>query len=145
MEMKAALDRFYYELTLSELRLMNESPVLPNISYKSLLYLDVIEMMPDCTVSALAEAMRVSKPAVTMKVGELIRRGLVEKRQSERDRRVYHLRVKPEAMAEYWSYDRAMRKAIGVVQDRFGRRDVDMFCSILHAFADVYTKERTHA
>ena len=71
MDLQETLNRYFYNQTINELRLMNESASGLNLSYNSLLYLDIISYMPQCTVSTLACALHISKSAVTMKVAEL--------------------------------------------------------------------------
>ena len=141
MKMKAAVTRFYYDMTLAELQRMNGSTVLPKLSYNSLLYLDMIDMTPDCTVSKLAGILNVSKPAVTIKVRELMALGMIEKTQSEKDRRVFHLTVRPEVVKEYRDHDIHLRRAASAVEEKFTARDIDTFCRVLAAFSTAYNRK----
>ena len=138
MKIKTAVSRFYYDMTLSELRRMHSSAILPKISYNSLLYLDLVDMTPNCTVSRLAEALHVSKSAVTMKIRELAAQGLVEKIQSVDDRRVFYIRVKSEVVEEYRSYNQSLLRATAVVEGRFDRKDINTFCEVLATFSAAY-------
>ena len=138
MDLDGALKRFYYRTMLEELRAMNGSRVLPAISYNSLLYMDIIDMTPDCTVSRLAELLHVSRAAVTIKVKELLKQGLVEKQDSPADKRVRYLRINPGVAEEYRSYDKAMRRATRAVRKKFTARDVGTFCTILDVFSRNY-------
>ena len=80
MELRRALDSFYYSTALCDLRLMNRQFIDENITYNSLLYLELIYAMDGrLTASKIAEMLCVSKPAVTLKINELIRQGLVVK------------------------------------------------------------------
>lgn len=77
MELRKALDTFYYSTALCDLRLMNKQFVDENITYNSLLYIKLIYTMNGtCTASKLAELLHVSKPGVTLKLNELLRQGL---------------------------------------------------------------------
>ena len=77
MELRKALDTFYYSTALCDLRLMNKQFVDENITYNSLLYIELIYTMNGtCTASKLAELLHVSKPGVTLKLNELLRQGL---------------------------------------------------------------------
>lgn len=138
MKTKSAVSRFFYDMTLSELNRMHSSAILPNISYNSLLYLDLVDMTHNCTVSRLAELLHVTKSAVTIKVRELMNQGLLEKRQCENDKRVFYLRVRPEVVEEYRSYDQALRRATTFVESRFEQKDIDTFCEVLAAFSTSY-------
>lgn len=88
MELRRALDSFYYSTALCDLRLMNRQFIDENITYNSLLYLELIYAMDGrLTASKIAEMLCVSKPAVTLKINELIRQGLVVKTPDPKDRR----------------------------------------------------------
>ena len=54
MELRRALDSFYYSTALCDLRLMNRQFIDENITYNSLLYLELIYAM-DGRLTALAE------------------------------------------------------------------------------------------
>lgn len=138
MELFEALNRFYYDQVLNELRVMNESMLYPKISYNSVLYLELIHDRGECTASDLARALHVSKPAVTSKLNELIRQGLVEKIQSQEDRRVYHLRVRPEIAEEYRVFDQKTFQAAQKIKQRFSTGEVETFCAVMEAFCTYY-------
>lgn len=139
--MKSAVSRFYYDMTLSELRRMHKRGVRPNISYNSLLYLDLIDLIPDCTASRLAEILHVSKPAVTIKVNELEKLGLIEKSRSATDKRVFYLRVNGPLVEEYRAYDESLRRALAAIQEKYSQSDIDVFCKVLTAFSEEYMEK----
>ena len=88
MDLRKSLDKFYYSTALCDLRLMNKQFVDENITYNSLLYLELIfTMNGKCTASQIADLLHISKPAVTLKINELIRKGLVTKEPDPKDRR----------------------------------------------------------
>ncbi|MEY8353881.1 MarR family transcriptional regulator [Lachnospiraceae bacterium 54-53] len=133
-----AIDRLYYNIILNELRMMNESGLYHSITYNSLLYLDLISYTENCTVSFLANALGIAKSSVTLKVSELMKQGLVEKRQSEHDRRVYFLTVRPEILKEFQKLDRATDYAVEQVQNHYSSEEIDRFCGMLDAFSGYY-------
>lgn len=141
MDVKDAISRFYYDMTLNELRRMHTSGVRPSISYNSLLYLDLIDLVPDCTVSRLAEILQVSKPAVTIKVNELEKLGLIEKSQSTTDKRVFYLKVNAQLVEEYRAYDRSFRRALTAVKEQYSENELDVFCKVLTTFSDAYMEK----
>ena len=90
------------------------------------------------TVSALAEANRTSRPAVSKAVDALVNKGLVSRLPDERDRRHVHLTLTPEgqrlleavcAQAESWLRDKfqslppaelaTLREALPILQKAF--------------------------
>lgn len=136
--LEPAMNRLHYQTMLDELRRMNGSQVMPKLSYNSLLYLDIIDMTPDCTVSRLADLLHVSRPAVTAKVKELFDAGLIEKRRSPDDGRVHYLAIKPDIEREYRGYDKSMRRAVDAVEAAFGKKEIALFCRMLEVYGDAY-------
>ncbi|WP_068775006.1 MarR family transcriptional regulator [Paenibacillus sp. FJAT-26967] len=126
--------KLYYDLTLHELKMMNSIDLYPNLTYNSLLYLDLIACNPNCTVSSLAELLHVSKSAVTIKVSELIKQGFVEKNQSELDKRVYYLSVKPEIQGHYEIYNQIIKQAGEKMKDTYTTEEISLFCNMLSSF-----------
>ena len=53
----------------------------------------------DCSVSELADARNISRPAISQGVDALVNKGLVMRRQSEEDRRYVELELTPEGNA----------------------------------------------
>ncbi len=143
MNLIDAFDRTYYALTLNELRMMNQTPARPELSYNTMLYLHLIVYKEDCTVSFLASALHVSKPAVTAKVNELRRLGLVEKRQSETDKRVYYLRPTPQVQQDYQLYDSLFYRALERAQAAFGPEENKLFSQMLQTFCKEFSKIET--
>ena len=140
MQTFEAINRLFYQMSLSELRLMNEKMLYPHVTYNSLLYLDLITYYAPCTISSLAALLHISKPAVTMKVNELIRQGLVQKVQSEADRRVYYLSVRPEIRAEYARMDDATRYAVEKLEQAYTQQEMALFCRMMQDFDGAYVE-----
>ena len=140
MKLQQAILQFYYDATLHELRLMNENTLYPDISYHSLLYLDLIAYRENCTASYLAQALHVSKPAVTAKINELIAQGLVVKTQSRDDRRVNYITLSEPMQADYRSYDKRLQQAAMVVKSRYTAEEIDTFVQMLGVIGKEYIK-----
>lgn len=64
-----------------------------DLSMRSIIYLSLIDKIPDPTISSLAEVMDVTKPTVTVTVQRLVKEGYVRKERSLEDRRVYYLHL----------------------------------------------------
>ena len=95
MDLRDTLNQYYYGTTVCDLRQLSRTGG-GELSYNSIMYLDVISFQEadgGCTVGRLAKTLRISAPAATLKVNELVKMGLVEKSRSETDRRVVYLRV----------------------------------------------------
>lgn len=132
MDLKKSITQFFYNMTINELSLMNSQFLNPDITYNSLLYLDIISYTPNCTASHLASALNISKPAVTVKLNELIKQGLVVKTQSKEDKRVYYLNINQEFAHIYETYDTSMYRAIESVKKEYTEEEIDTFCRVLN-------------
>lgn len=138
--LKEMLHKVFIETTISELRIMNEEPFGPNLSYNSMLYLDIISYKENCTASYIADVLHISKPAVTSKVQDLIRQGLIEKIQSQEDKRIFYLRTTKEASVVYRRYDTTIEHAVEKVEQQFSKDEIAVFCKILAAYKKEYTE-----
>ncbi|MCJ7435185.1 MAG: MarR family transcriptional regulator [Anaerolineales bacterium] len=61
------------------------------LSMRQVYYLETILRMESPTFSDVAQNLDITKPSVTAIVEKLIRKGYVEKVQSDKDRRTYHI------------------------------------------------------
>lgn len=131
MDLMDQINKFYFTMSINELRLMNNQVIRKDITYNSRLYLDIISYQENCTVTFLANAMNVSKSAVTIKVNELIKQGLVTKTQSDKDKRVFYLNLNECMVKEYGLYDDRFQTAIEEIDAKYTKQDIDKFCGIL--------------
>jgi DNA-binding MarR family transcriptional regulator len=136
MSFTETMNYFYYRSSLGELRMMQRGDHSFGLSYHSLLYLNIIAGIPNCTVSRLAEMLGITTPGITEKVNGLVRKGLVEKRQSEEDRRVFLLALKPEVKDVYESWDRFSGDLEKRLREKYAGEDIALFCKILRDIAD---------
>ena len=142
MELRKALDSFYYSTALCDLRLMNKQFVDETITYNSLLYLELIfTMNGKCTVSLLADMLHVSKPGVTSKINELIRQGLVTKTPDLNDKRKNYLSVNEDAIPRYKVYRRQDNEAIRRITDSYSAEDIHKFCEMLNIISEINYEE----
>lgn len=142
MKLRKALDTFYYSTALCDLRLMNRQFVDETITYNSLLYLELIfSMNGTCTASQIADLLHVSKPAVTLKINELIRQGLVTKSADPNDRRKNYLFVNEEAIPKYKVYRRQDAAAIKRITEKYTEEDIKKFCEMLDIISSINFEE----
>lgn len=142
MNLRKSLDAFYYSTALCDLRLMNKQYVDETITYNSLLYLELIFTMEGkCTASKLARMLCISKPAVTLKINELIRQGLVTKTVDQNDRRKYYLSVNEEAVPRYRVYRWQDHTAIQRITEKYSQEDIRKFCEMLDIISAVNYEE----
>lgn len=143
MDLQDCLNQYYYTLTVSDLRQIHRSGG-GNLSYNSIMYLDVISYQQSqggCTVSSLASTLRVSKAAVTLKINDLEKLGLVVRSRDGADRRVVHLRVSEAVADALRVYDRPLERAVRLVQEQFSDAEIGTFCRILQVFSAEFEKE----
>lgn len=142
MDLKQELGKFYYSAALCDLRLMNKKFLDQNITYNSLLYLELIYTMEGrCTASKIAELLNISKPAVTLKVNELIKLGLVTKTPDPLDHRQNLLSVNMDAIPKYHYHSQQDAKAVREVQERFSPGEIEKFCEMLRILSNVSFQE----
>lgn len=130
MDLRRKMDRFYLDMVINELRLANHDSY-QRVTHNSLLYLDIIAYKENCTVSYIAEALHVAKSAVTLKVKELERQGLVVKTQSGEDKRVFYLTINETLREEYKAYDRVLYAALDEVEATYSPEQVRLLCDML--------------
>ena len=136
MDLTEKINHFYYHMALYELQLMNGRDYYNGLSYNSQLYLNVIEQMKDCTVSRLADALCITKAAVTLKVNELVKQGAVLKEQSPLDRRVYYLRLSPSVKHVTNLYDEIFLKIEEDLRKKYTESELETFGAILQTISD---------
>lgn len=142
MDLRQELGKFYYSAALCDLRLMNRTFMNQKITYNSLLYLELIYTMEgQCTASRIAELLYVSKPAVTLKVNELIKLGLVVKTLDPQDHRQNLLSINKNVIPEYRAYCQKNMSAVQMLQEKFSPEEIQRFCEMLRILSDVGLKE----
>lgn len=142
MKLRKSLDTFYYSTALCDLRLMNRQLVDENITYNSLLYIELIYTMNGtCTASKLAELLHVSKPGVTLKLNELLRQGLITKTPDPNDKRKNYLSVNEDAIPQYKVFRRQDSEAIKRITDRFTPEEISKFCEMLDIISEINFEE----
>ena len=143
MNLRDSLNRYYYDTTVSDLRQLSRTGG-GELSYNSIMYLDVISYQNAqglCTVSSLAETLHISKSAVTIKINDLAKMGMVVKRRSETDRRVVHIDVSEEVNKALRAYDRPFERAARLVEATFSEEQIRIFCFILDTFSTEFIKD----
>lgn len=135
MDIVREINEFYCRMAIQELRTCGEGAPYLKLSYNSILYLNVINLTENCTVSRLAEALRVSKPAATLKINELVKRGLVEKERSRTDKRVFYLRLSPEMEEIFHLYDEVFGKIEKELRQKYSEEQLELFGDILHTIS----------
>lgn len=127
MDIVKGVNDFYYHMSLYELQVMNGNDYYNGLSYNSILYINVMEQMKECTVSKIADALKITKSAVTLKINELVKQGVVIKKQSEKDKRVYYLELSPHMEQVLGIYDQVFYKIERELKEKYSQEQLDTF------------------
>ena len=90
-----------------------------------------MEQMEECTVSKIADALKITKSAVTLKINELVKQGVVIKKQSEKDKRVYYLELSPHMEQVLGIYDQVFYKIERELKEKYSQEQLDTFGEVL--------------
>lgn len=138
MNLRDALNAFYYSNALCDLQLMNRQFSSPAITYNSLLYLEIIfSMGGKCTPSKLADLLCVSRPGVTKKLNELMEQGLIVKTPDPKDGRKYYLSVNEDAAPQYRIYRRQDDLAVKTITEKYSEQDIEKFTDMLQIMTHI--------
>ena len=138
MNLRNALNAFYYSNALCDLQMMNKKITNPNITYNSLLYLEIIHSLQgQCTASKLAELLCISKPGVTLKLNELLKQGLIIKQPDPEDGRRFLLSVNSERVPQYRVYQQQDDLAVQRITAQYSAEDIEKFCSMLQIITEI--------
>ena len=97
--------------------------------------LEVIKMLGDPTVGQFADFLNISQSNATYKVNNLIKKGYLERQNSQTDRREYHLVLSD----KFYQYENLMSNyevtVMQRIKERFSAEDVECFDRILQTMA----------
>ena len=105
---------------------------------------EIIHSLGCPTINEFANFIGISSPNATYKVNSLIKKGYVEKVQSETDKREYHLKV-TDKFFKYWNLS---EKYFGIVEARMknalSEEEYDFFNKIMKKVSDELMPELNH-
>ena len=97
--------------------------------------LEVIKMLDCPTVGQFADFLNISQSNATYKVNNLIKKGYLERQNSQTDRREYHLVLSD----KFYQYENLMSNyevtVMQRIKERFSAEDVECFDRILQTMA----------
>ena len=99
--------------------------------------MEAIQALGSPTVNEFASFMRISPPNAAYKINSLIRKGYVQKIQSEQDKREYHLQV----TQKYKDYYNISNDYVHVVTERMRQRFTPEECAKLEEMLSIISKE----
>ncbi len=99
--------------------------------------METIQALGSPTINEFASFMRISPPNAAYKINSLIRKGYVQKIQSEHDKREYHLQV----TQKYKEYYNISNDYVHVVTERMRERFTLDECAKLEEMLTIISKE----
>ena len=99
--------------------------------------METIQALGSPTINEFASFMRISPPNAAYKINSLIRKGYVQKIQSEQDKREYHLQV----TQKYRDYYNVSNDYVQVVTERMRQRFTPEECKKLEEMLAIISKE----
>lgn len=146
MDLRKALNTYYYSAAMNNLHLMNKKILDENLTFNSLLYLEMIFSLGEkCTASQIADLLHVSRPAVTQKINELIRQGFVTRTLDPDDHRRYCLSVCEDVVPLYQVYRQQDEEVIESLTSRYTPEEIEKFCEMLNILSDINREEITRS
>ncbi len=135
------ITKFYHDLSISELRLQNSLGEHSKLTYNDMLYLDIIRAYPGrYTSTQIADLLCVSRPSVTKKVKELIKKGYVTRRQSPVDKRVYYLFADENKCLSFYG-DYFEKKLEENLCGKYSDKDLSVLCETLALIGKIMIEE----
>lgn len=131
MDIKKTINKILLDFTFNELRFMNKGYPFASLSYNSQLYLDIINHTKNCTITFLADKLHISKPAVTIKIKELMLKGFLTKTQSTEDKRVIYITPTQEIKQLYRESDKYLETFVNTLKSNYSEKEVNLFLEML--------------
>ncbi len=94
-------------------------------------YIGVISKYEDLTFTGLAQALGLSKPAVTSIIHKLIEQGYVYKCQSASDRRVFHIYLTAEGKQVASAYEEAREEYVDGIHKSLTADEFDQLLALM--------------
>lgn len=135
MDTKASFDRIYKALSLMEMVYVDDAEDI-KLTYRDILYINIIMMTPGCTVSNLAETLRVSLPTVTRRLNSMEERGLIVKKRQMYDARYKTITLSDSLKLAIDMENSVVDTALGKLDSAYTEEQIQMFCEMMDFVAD---------
>ncbi len=138
-----SIDKFIHDTALAELQQAYKTRDTSDLSYHDTLYLNIIEAHPNrYTSSQIADLLKITRPAVTQKINELVKKGYIIRTQSETDKRIFYLATNSD-MSYYNEEDKIVeRKAAKIMEEKYGSLAVNTMCDMLDFLSETLYNEK---
>lgn len=138
------IDKFYHDMAITDLRIMNSELNESKLTYNSILYLDIVmARQGEYTASQLADLLHVARPAVTQKINELEKMDLIKKVQCSNDKRKFYLYSNMEAFPKKMEYNKGDEFVESELKSVYSKEELDKFCEMLEFIGKSYLESRS--
>ena len=115
-----------------------------SLSAVEIFCVEIIHAMKEPTVNEFAKSIQVSSPNAAYKVNSLIRKGYIEKVQSETDKREYHLRVTKKYYDYYNLNQNYLSEVTRRAEEHFTTAEIEKFDEMLNEISKALMPETDH-
>jgi len=126
---------FFKVLDIHDLKATRHSSYYDNLSFNTSKYLNVISFSDRNTVSDIAQALGITKSAVTIKMNELEKQGLIKRVQSKDDKRIFYISLTDCVNNEWKKSDIIFDAMFEQTSKNFNQKDLDTFNDIVDFMA----------
>lgn len=141
MTFRESFDRMYRSISVMDVR-SAESGRIPQLNYRDMLYLYIIALTEDCTVSKTAELLGVSLPAVTKRINSLEERGLVTKTKQEGDGRFKTVSLTPRGRDIMYADEGELADILDRVESSLTEDELRAACKVMDTIAEMVLGSR---
>lgn len=132
--MKDSFVKFMKAVDMDEFNLIRDSEYGEKLTYINILHLYIISHTEKITVSELANKLKISRPAITQKINDLEKLGMIVKTRSNEDKRVFYISLSKE-LKEILKEPK-MATVLDAVEKKFPEEKKEVFKEILDFMAD---------
>ena len=130
-------------MSILELQIFNNR-TFDKYSYHDNLYVDLIRNhQNEYTSTQIADLLKVSRPAVTQKINDLIKKGLLKRTQSKTDKRVYYLSLSDEKLQEDNYFFDKNTEIEEIIIEKYGYEKIDIFCEMLEFISEEFLQQHS--
>ncbi len=115
-----------------------------SLSAMEALSLQVISLLDRPTVGEFADFLNISQSNATYKVNSLIKKGYIERENSQIDRREYHLVLSEKYYNYFGLYTDYQKTVMKRIEERLPKADVDKFDEVLRVMSAELMPESDH-
>ncbi len=132
--MKKSFVEFMKAADMDEFNLIRDSEYGEKLTYINILHLYIISHTEKITASELANKLKMSRPAITQKVNDLEKLGMIVKTQSSEDKRRFYISLSREVKEIL--KEPKMATVLDAVDKKFSEEKKEVFKEILDFMAD---------